>query len=314
MPSISRRSILAAGGALLGRGLAAQQTTPPAQANKLKVAIFSKHLQFVEGDALPAAAAAIGFDGIDITVRKGGHVEPERVRQDLPPLVASIRGHGLEVPMVTADIVDADSPHAEEILRVISELGIHRYRWGGFLYTGDQPYATQLDGFKTRIAKLAALNARYKVCAMYHTHSGKGQVGAPIWDLYVLLKDFDPEAVGINYDVGHATIEGGLGGWIDSFRICGAHLKGIAAKDFIWSKGATGWQPQWVPLGEGMVRFAEFFPMVRGFHGPLQLHFEYSLGGAGAGKRELSIPREEVYAAMRRDLGRLRSFTAQAGV
>jgi sugar phosphate isomerase/epimerase len=310
MPSLSRRAVLAAGGALVARGLA-QPARP-----KLKIAIFSKHLQFVEGDELASAAAKIGFDSIDITVRKGGHVEPERVRQDLPPLVAIIRRHGLEVPMITADIVDAESPHAEEILRVMAELGIRYYRWGGFTYADNAPYPAQLDGFKTRIAKLAALNARYKACAMYHTHSGKDQVGAPIWDLYVLLKDFDPNAVGINYDVGHATIEGGLGGWIDSYRIAESHLRGIAAKDFVWAKGAKGWQVQWVPLGEGMVRFPEFFTMVAasGFDGPLQLHFEYSLGGADGGKREITIPREEVYAAMKRDLGRLRGYASKAGL
>lgn len=312
-PSLSRRALLSAGGAALANTLARadDQTT---SASKLKVAIFSKHLQFLQGDALPVGAAAIGFDGIDITVRKGGHVAPERVAQDLPSLVASIRRHGLEVPMITADIVDADTPYAEDILRSMSELGIHRYRWGGFKYDDREPYPQQLGRLKTRIAKLAALNKRYNACAMYHTHSGKDQVGAPIWDLYVLLKDFDPNAVSINYDVGHATIEGGLGGWIDSFRICGPHLRGIAVKDFIWSKRANGWQEQWVPLGEGMVRFPEFFSMMAasGFQGPLQLHFEYPLGGANSGKREITIPREEVYAAMKRDLARLRGYLAQA--
>jgi len=320
MPStLSRRTILAAGGVLLGRGLAnaENQTGVPASRPKLKVAIFSKHLQFLQGDGLAAAAAAIGFDGIDITVRKGGHVAPERVRQDLPPLVAAIRRHGLEVPMITADIVDAQSPHAEEILRVMSELGIRRYRWGGFTYAPAEPYPAQLDRFKTRIAKLAALNARYHACAMYHTHSGKDLVGASIWDLYILLKDFDPNAVSVNYDVGHATIEGGLGGWINSYRICGAHLRGIAVKDFVWAKTAKGdWHEQWQPLGEGMVRFPEFFAMVAGsgFLGPMQLHFEYPLGGASEGKREISIPREEVYAAMKRDLGKLRGYLAQANL
>jgi sugar phosphate isomerase/epimerase len=310
--AVSRRSVLAAGGALLSRGLA---LAAPPPVSRLKVAIFSKHLQFVDGDELAAAAASIGFDGIDITVRRGGHIAPERVRQDLPPLVAAIRKHGLEVPMITAEIVDAETPHAEDILRAMSELGIHRYRWGGFTYNDREPYPVQLDRMKTRIAKLAALNARYQACAMYHTHSGN-EVGAPIWDLYILLKDFDPIAVGINYDVGHATIEGGLGGWIDSFRICGPHLRGIAAKDFIWTKGAKGWQTEWVPIGDGMVKFQEFFGMVArsGFDGPLQLHFEYSLGGAGGGKRQITIPKEEVYAAMKRDLGKLRGYVAQAGL
>jgi sugar phosphate isomerase/epimerase len=312
MSTLSRRAVLAAGGALLSRRLA---HATPAAPSKLKIAIFSKHLQFLEGDALAAAAASIGFDGIDITVRKGGHVAPERVRQDLPPLAAVIRKHGLEVPMITADIVDAQTPHAEGILRTMSELGIRRYRWGGFTYNDREPYPVQLDRMKTRVAKLAALNSRYNACAMYHTHSGR-DVGAPIWDLYILLKDFDPNAVGINYDVGHATIEGGLGGWIDSFRICGAHLRGIAAKDFMWTKASGGWRTEWVPIGEGMVKFPEFFGMVAhsGFDGPLQLHFEYSLGGAGGGKREITIPKEEVCAAMKRDLERLRGYVSQAGL
>ena len=61
--------------------------------------------------------------------------------------------------------------------------------------------------------------------------------------------------MGINYDVGHATIEGGLGGWIDSFKIAGSHLRGIAVKDFAWGKDAKGaWQAQWKPIGEGMVK------------------------------------------------------------
>ena len=56
---------------------------------------------------------------------------------------------------------------------------------------------------------------------MYHTHSGVGLVGAPIWDLHIIMKDLDPKLVGINYDVAHATIEGGLGGWIASYRVSG---------------------------------------------------------------------------------------------
>ena len=286
----------------------------PAQ-HKLKVAIFSKHLQFLAGEELAKAAADIGFDGIDITVRKGGHVDPGRVSQDLPPLVGIIRQHGLEVPMITADIVDTQTPFTEDILRTMAALGIRNYRWGGLRYVAGQPYAAQLEQMKPRIAKLAALNSRYQACAMYHTHSGTGVVGASIWDLYVLLRDFDPNAVGVNYDVGHAVIEGGLGGWINSFRITGPHLRGIAVKDFIWAKDARGnWRPEWKPLGEGMVHLPQFFGMVAdsGFSGPLQLHFEYPLGGATDGTATLGISREEAFGAMNRDLGKLRGYLAQA--
>ncbi|HYW48928.1 MAG TPA: TIM barrel protein [Bryobacteraceae bacterium] len=306
---ISRRAFAMAAPALLSRA-------EPA-ASKLKVAIFSKHLQFLHGEELARGAADLGFDGVDLTVRKGGHVEPERVRQDLPPLVKIIRDHGLETPMITAGIIDADSPQAEDILKAMADLGIRNYRWGDLRLAADQPLAIQLERMKPRVAKLAALNARYGACAMYHTHSGLGLVGASIWDLYILLKDFDPGAVAVNYDIGHATVEGGLAGWINSFRITGQYLRGIAVKDFLWEKDARGnWQPQWKPLGEGMVRFPQFFGMVAqaGFAGPLQLHFEYPLGGANDGRATLTMPREQVFGAMKQDLTKLRGYLAQANL
>jgi sugar phosphate isomerase/epimerase len=219
--------------------------------------------------------------------------------------------------MITTDIVDPSTPHTESILKTMAALKIANYRWGGFKYEGGTPYAAQLEQMKPRIAKLASLNARYGACAMYHTHSGLNVVGASIWDLHILLKDLDPKAVGVNYDVGHATIEGGFGGWINSFRITGPHLRGIAVKDFLWGKDAKGaWQGQWKPIGEGMVRFPQFFGMVAesGFAGPLQLHYEYPLGGANDGKSKLTIPKEEVFAAMKRDLVKVRGYMAQAGV
>ncbi len=290
---------------MLGQSLPAHAADEKRARPKLKIAIFSKHLQFLQGEDLARAAADIGFDGIDLAVRKGGHIEPERVRQELPDLAATIRRHGLDVPMLTTDIVDTETPHAETILKTMADIGIRNYRWGGFKYTADQTYAAQLERLKPRIAKLAALNSRYQACAMYHTHSGVGLVGASIWDLYVLLKDFNPNAVGVNYDIGHATVEGGLGGWINSFRICGAHVRGIAVKDFLWGQNAKGnWAEQWKPLGEGMVRFPQFFAMVAAsdFSGPLQMHFEYPLA------------REETFGAMKRDLAKLRAYLAQAGL
>lgn len=298
---ISRRTLLAGTGLLLGGAVPS-----PAAPGKLKVAIFSKHLQFVQGDELASMAAAIGFDAIDITVRKGGHVEPERVRQELPGLVAIIRKHGLEVPMITTDIVDTATPFTEDILRTMQELGIRDYRWGGYKYAGNAPIIAQLEAMRPRVAKLAGLNARYEACAMYHTHSGVDLVGASFWDLHTLLAGIDPKAAGVNFDIGHATVEGGLGGWINNFRVTSDHLRGIAVKDFLWGKDAKGsWQPQWKPLGQGMVRFPEFFRMVAasGFDGPLQIHFEYEMGDPAATK-----------VAMKRDLATLRGYLAQAGL
>jgi sugar phosphate isomerase/epimerase len=285
---------------------------------KLKLAVFTKHLQFLSGEPLADAIAEMGFDGADVALRPKGNIEPARAKEEFPALVKALRARKVDVPMITSGIVDADTPDAEAVLSILQSQGIRYYRWGGFKYDYSKPLAAQIEACKPRVEKLAALNRKYDVCAIYHTHSGLQQLGASIWDLHVLLRNFDPAQVAINYDIGHATVEGSFGGWVNSFHISAKHLRGIALKDFIWvrDKKTNAPRPQWCPLGEGMVSFSEFFKMVgaSGFDGPVQVHYEYALGGAESGKTSITIPKEQVFAAMKKDLVKLRAWMQQAGI
>ncbi len=309
--TLSRRRLLAMGAATAS-ALRAQDTTP------LKICIFSKHLQWLPIPEAAALAAEIGFDGVDITVRNGGHVLPDRVAVDLPKAVDAIKKTGLNVPMITTEIVDAATPYAEDIVRTASQLNIRRYRWLGFRLIAGQPIPEQLQRCQARTRELAALNKKYGVCAMYHTHSGPGLVGASIWDLYLILKDLDTSAVGVNYDVGHATVEGGLGGWINTANLTFPMMRGIALKDFYWRKRTNGkWTPEWCAIGDGMVRFEEFFRMLRNAHfsGPVQLHLEYAaLGGADQGKKQITIDTRTFVRITRQNLDRAREMMRSTGL
>lgn len=304
--SISRREMVAIALAAAARSSAAAETPP-----RLKIAIMSKFLQFLDVPGMAKAAASMCFDGVDLCVRPGAHIRPERVEQDLPRAVEIVRKAGLDVPMMTAAIVDDRSPHVQAILRTASGLGIRYYRWGGFTYKPDVPIAEQLEALKPRVKALADLNREHNMCAMYHTHSGPGQVGASIWDLWLLLKDFDPRWVSANFDIGHATVEGGYGGWVHDTRLILPYTRGLAFKDFRWDRNALGeYRPHWCPLGEGMVDFKRYLPLVKAakFSGPVQLHIEYPLGGVDVGAPKLTISHEEAFAAMRRDLVKLRGW------
>ena len=104
---------------------------------------------------------------------------------------------------------------------------------------------------------------------------------------------------------------------LDSFRVAESYIRGVALKDFIWQKDTRQtWDPAWMPLGQGMVRFPTFFSLLAktAFDGPVQLHFEYPLGGADAGKRQVTIDHQRVFSAMRRDLHELRSYLSDAGL
>jgi len=303
---LSRRELVtaAAGLAALSRSARAAAPRP-----RLRLAVMSKFFQFMDVPHMAEAVAGMGFDGIDLCVRPGAHVLPERAAEDLPKAVAAIRGAGLEVPMITSGIVDTGTPHTVTVLRAAASLGIRHYRWGTFRYDPQQPIAAQLEGLKPRVAELAKVNRELGVCAMYHTHSGIGQVGASIWDLWLLLRDHDPRWVSANLDIAHATVEGGLGGWIHSTRLILPLTRGIAIKDFRWGKNAKGeWRPEWCPLGEGMVDYKRYLGMLKsaGFNGPVQMHYEYDLGGADRGAATVTLPPQQIYAAMRKDLDLIR--------
>jgi sugar phosphate isomerase/epimerase len=304
---VNRRTFL---GAAMGAGAATAAGT------RMEFCVFSKHLQFLGWAEMAAAAKELGFDGIDLTVRKGGHVTPERVADDLPKAAEAIRKAGSRLTMITTDITDMTSAHAAPVLRAAKAVGITHYRWDGYKYKEGVALPEQLKEFAPRVKDLAAFNKELGLCAMYHTHSGAGRVGASQWDLWMLLRDLDKRHVSFNFDVAHATIEGGLGGWLHSTKLAMPHTGGIALKDFQWSRGGNGkWRVAWCPIGEGMVQTREFLKMAKagGFTGPVQVHFEYDLGGADKGAAKITISKAQVMAAMKKDLDALRGLSVEAG-
>jgi sugar phosphate isomerase/epimerase len=272
-----------------------------------KVDIYSRHLQWLRSaDEVAEAAKEMGYDGVDITVRPyPGHVDPAKVKTDLPPFVKTIRSHGLLVRMITCPITDADSPHAEEILDTASSLDIHNYWWGILHYAPGQPVMAQLDALKPRVAKLEKLNAKYGMKALYHLYAGSAEIGGPVWDMLYVLKDFDPKYVALHYDLAHMTSAGDLGTWRTSLRAAGPYVGGMSVKDSTIVKLPDGrWSPKYVPQGEGEVELREVFPILReiGFTGPIEMQPEYENGGAQDAADKLTWPRKKVLDNMARDL------------
>ena len=308
---MNRRHFLEVGAAAAALATRAGAQPPATNFAKFKIDAYSRHLQWLrKPDEVAEAALEMGYDGLDVTVRPyPGHVDPARVAQDLPPFVNAIRKYGLQVIAITTNITDADSPNAEDIIRAASGLGIKAYWWGTFRYEANKPVMQQLDALKPRVAKLAALNAKYKMTAMYHNYAGT-QVGSAIWDFLYVLKDFDPAHVGFHYDIGHATNAGGAGTWIHNLRAAAQYIAGVSVKDSYLEKSPRGdWRPHYTPLGQGNVQLPQFVAILKeiGFSGPMEIQAEYPNGGAENAQDKITLPRAQVLGAMKRDLEVLRA-------
>jgi L-ribulose-5-phosphate 3-epimerase len=242
-----------------------------------KVNIFSKHLQFLDYDDMAEAAAQAGADGVDLTVRPGGHVLPENVERDLPLAAKAIREAGLELTMMTTAITDAGDPMTETILRVASDLGIRYYRTGWYRYDPDLEIEENLDIFREKLSRLAVLNEKYRIHGAYQNHAGE-YFGAPVWDLWLVIRDLDPEWTGCQYDIRHAVVEGAHT-WPLGLELLKEHIRCMVAKDFQWTEEQGTWRIKNVPIGEGMVDFRAYFSRLHelGISGPVSLHIEYPL-------------------------------------
>jgi sugar phosphate isomerase/epimerase len=235
------------------------------------ICCFAKPLQRMEFDELADRMAEMGFQGIEATIRKGGQVEPARVVDDLPRLVEALKKRDLEITIMASDVNSVDQPETEAVLRTAAKLGITRYRMKYFTYNLKQPIRPQLEKLRPGLKQLAALNRELGITGVYQNHSGAKYVGAPLWDIYELIRELPPAELGIAYDIRHATVEGGQS-WPLEFQLVQSHLNMVFVKDFAWE----GRQVKNVPLGSGMVS-PRFFDVMRQakFKGPISLQMEY---------------------------------------
>ncbi|MEO0531521.1 MAG: TIM barrel protein [Planctomycetota bacterium] len=293
--AISRRSFLgtataaAASMALPGSAGAAVKSV-----DRPTICAFIKFLQSLSYDEMAKRIADIGFDGTESTVRRKGHVLPERVKDDLPRHYEAVTAQGLDLTIMTTDVLSVDQPYTEDVLRTGASLGVKKYRMGFYRYDLKRSFKQQLEEIRPKVRELAALNQELGITAVYQNHCGVDFVGAPLWDLRYLLEGIPKEQIGSAFDIRHATVEGGLT-WPIDYEAMQPHIGAVFVKDFQWD----GKKPQHVPLGEGRVD-SEFLKkhLRSGIDCPISLHVEYLKNGSA----------DENTEALRRDYKTLLSW------
>ena len=272
---LSRRAMIGLSGSLLAgaalRPLFAAAPAPRAP----EYSLFTKHLVGLPYDQLAETVAALGFKGVEAPVRKGGHVEPARVEEDLPKLAEAFRKCGVAITLMTSDLNEVnEADRTEKVLRTAQALGIPRYRMKWYPYSGKKPLWADLDDIRPRLKDLVALSKQVGVLPCYQNHSGPKNVGAAIWDMATLMRDYRPDELSWNFDFFHAMVEGGLS-WPNHLALARDHISMVYFKSFRWE----GRVPEGCPLAEGTVgKDAVALLRKTAYAGPVCLHVEYLKG------------------------------------
>ena len=264
-------------------------------ADRYKFCAFIKYLLALKYDEMADAIAEAGFDGVEVTARqKEAYIHPDRAADELPRLKEVLDKRKLEITILTTDIVRHDEPSAESMLRVAKSLGIKRYRLGFFRYDLKKPILPQLAALKPVVRDIAAMNRDIGIAGMWQNHTGADMVGATIWDMHSLIKDYPVSEVGCVFDIRHAATEAGEA-WPVYYDLVKPHLSALSVKDFRWE----GRKSVHTQLGKGNVDPKFFKTLSKSeFRGPISVHVEY-LPKDGA---------QANLAALKRDFDTLRGW------
>jgi L-ribulose-5-phosphate 3-epimerase len=307
--SPTRREFLAGVGAAAGGAWAfntVRAEAAPRGGFRGQFCLFSKHLPMLAWAPLAEAVKRVGFGGVDLTVRPGGHVEPARASEDLPRAIEAIRQRGVDVPMITTALLSSEEPTARSILEAAGKSGVRFFKPGYYRYALSDVRA-EVAAAGRALAGLAALGRTFGIELGYHNH--EGNVGASVWDIAPEIDRLPARWAGYYFDVRHAVVEGGRVGWKAATRLVAPRLKMIAVKDVFWEKGARGWGLHDCPLGEGMVDWTWYSKALAegAFHGPVSVHLEYDIEGSTADEK-----RARTLEAAARDLRFIRDRITQA--
>lgn len=261
----------------------------------MKSALFTKLFRGMTIDDIATTGHALGFDGIDLLIRKGHQVEPDHPEQ-AASAVKTLEAAGLSVPMATTDITDPSQYPTEALFSACADAGIDVIRLGYWKYDPATGYQSILDSARKDLDKLSTVARKTGVKLAVQLHGGT--IHGSGAQTAALLADHDPQVLGAYPDPGNQVVQDGREDWRFTFDILKPWLCCVGVKNGGWfpaelaASGQRHWTSDWYGLSEGMVPWDEIIPALSdsGYDGLLSFHSHYE------------VPFEQVKTQTRLDL------------
>lgn len=284
---MKRRHFLAQSGlAAAGAGLVSADQT---KASEWPVVVFEKPIQTLDYDRMGEELAKMGLQGIEATIRRGGHIDPKDAETEVPKMVASLAKNDHKAIIAACNVNSTDEKDAN-FLRILKANGITRYRMDYFRYDLKKDLLPQVKENTAKLKEIEAMNREIGVQALYQIHAGAKYAGSLAWDAAMMFDGVDPDHAAIAFDLRHIRAGSGLS-FETALAAMRKHVRAIYVKDAKWG-GERSDKIKNVPLDTGMVS-QKTFQAVKKDHSPmpLSLHMEW-------GKSSI-YPKNEVMEAVK---------------
>jgi sugar phosphate isomerase/epimerase len=213
----------------------------------------------------------LGFDGIELPVRPGYQVEPERVEKELPQVARQLADFGLKITSVAG-------PTDEPTMAACAEAGIPIIRI--CVGIGPEGYLASEARLQKEYDALVPLLDRYGVTLGIQNHCDRCVCNA--MGLRSLIGKYEPRHVAAVWDAAHNALNGEDPEL--AIDIVWSHLCMVNLKNAFWQRKNgpeaehAQWRPYWTTGRHGLASWPRVAAELkkREFRGCLCLTAEYS--------------------------------------
>ena len=225
----------------------------------------------------------------------------------MPKVIETGKKYKLHTEMMVTAITDANDKFTKQILKTAAQEDIKHYRLGYYDYDFKKGIPESLNEIRKKLAGLTELNSEIGIQAGYQNHSGT-RVGAPMWDVWEMIKELPVEFISSQFDIRHAVTEGNAS-WVIAQRLLSKNIGSLAIKDFTWGVNERKAKVVSTPLGEGIVDFDLFFQTIKELNivAPITLHIEYPFLSAEEENLSLLNKQKIIVSKLKKDADFIRS-------
>jgi len=282
----------------------------------VRYSVFSGVLPELTAEEVCRHLARHGYDGVEWRVDGEYHLRQATVDRDAPRIKALCDAHGLAVAGLTSYVRPDEEDAVRRLIDACRTLGCPRFRIFSARYDAAVGYFTIRDRTRAQREHLASRLEGTEVKALLEIHFGT-IVASPAL-AFELLRNLDPQAIGVILDPANLVIEGGMDLRM-GLDLLGERVDLVHVKNIRWERTPEGrWRWRFDELADGQCDWPEAIAALRasGYDGWLSLENLWRVpvrhtGYVDEDLADASLPPRDIDQRLRDELTYLRRLCAQ---
>ena len=233
----------------------------------MKYSVFTVIMQEFSLLEVVQILGEIGYDGVEWRVRDDGkHIHPKEIVERAEEVKRISEENGLEIPALATYLPLEELETIKEVFEGAKAMGAPMVRVAAPRYRRKADYNELCSLAIKKLEEIEKLAKSAGVKTLLEIHMGNIMPSASA--AYRIVRNFDPERLGVIFDPGNMMREG-YEDWRLGMELLGPYLAHIHLKNTKWEEserrddGTVVWKPTWCALREGLVDWADVMAQIK---------------------------------------------------